>query len=143
VVNNIIGTILNIKRKTKDNLKARLDLEEMHLRGNLHLNRTNPNKTFLPPACFTMSNKEKYYFLTILTNVKLPHGYASNVSHCVKLKECCSRDMKSHDSHIFIQQLMPITLRNSLPNKIVKPLIELSCFLREICSKTLRIEDLD
>jgi hypothetical protein len=106
VVNNIIGTTLYIKRKTKDNLKARLDLEETHLthlRGNLHPDRTNPNKTFLPPACFTMSTKEKYYFLTILMNARLPHGYASNVSHCVKLKECCSRDMKSHDNHIFIQ----------------------------------------
>jgi hypothetical protein len=143
VINNIIGTILNIKGKTKDNLKARLDLEEMHLSGNLHPDRTNPNKTPLPLACFTMSNKEKHDFLTILANVRLPDGHASNVSRCVKLKEHCIRGMKSHDSHILMQQLMPIALRKSLPNKVVKPLIELSCLFREICSKILRIEDLE
>ena len=143
VIDNIIGTILNIKGKTKDNLKACLDLEEMHLRGNHHPNRTNPNKTLLPLACFTMYNEEKHDFLTVLVNVRLPDGHASNVSRCVKLKECCIRGMKSHDSHILIQQLMPIALRKSLSNKVVKPLIGLSYFFREICSKALRIEDLD
>ena len=68
VVDNIIGTILNIKGKTRDNLKARLDLEEMHLRGNLHPDRTNLNKILLPPACFTMSNKKKHDFLIVLVN---------------------------------------------------------------------------
>jgi hypothetical protein len=51
--------------------------------------------------------------------------------------------MKSHDSHILMQQLMLIALRRSLPKKVVGPLIELCGFFREICSKTLRIEDLD
>ena len=103
MVNNIIGTILNIKGKIKDNLKARLDLEEMHLRGNLHLDCTNPNKTLSPPTYFIMSNKEKDDFFTVLTNVKLPDWHALNVSRCVKLKERCIRSMKSHDSHILMQ----------------------------------------
>jgi hypothetical protein len=72
-----------------------------------------------------------------LANVKVPDGYASNVSRCVKLKERCIRGLKSHDSHIIMQQLMPIALRGTLPRKVIKPLIELSSFFREICSKTL------
>ncbi|GLT55146.1 hypothetical protein SLA2020_282940 [Shorea laevis] len=143
VLDNIIGTLLDMKGKTKDNYKARLDLEEMGLRGELHPVRTDPNKTLLPAACFTMSNKEKHDFLAVLANVKVPDGYASNVSRCVKLKERCIRGLKSHDSHILMQQLMPIALRRTLPNSVVKPLIELSSFFRDICSKTLRLEDLD
>jgi hypothetical protein len=143
VLDNIIGTLLGMKGKTKDNYEARLDLEEMGLRGELHPVRTNHNKTILPASCFTMSNKEKYDFLAILANVKVPDGYASNVSRCVKLKERCIRGLKSHDSHIIMQQLMPIALRGMLPRKVIKPLIELSSLFREICSKTLRLKDLD
>jgi hypothetical protein len=40
-------------------------------------------------------------------------------------------------------QLMPIALNGFLPKKVVGPLIELFGFFREICSKTLRLEDLD
>ncbi len=94
VVVNIIGTILDIKGKTKDNINARLDLEEMGLRSDLHPVRSNPNKPLLPPACFTMSNKQKDDFLAVLVNVKMPHMYASKVPHCVKLKEHCIRGLK-------------------------------------------------
>jgi hypothetical protein len=143
VVVNIIGTILDIKGKTKDNINGRLDLEEMSLKSDLHLVRSNPNKPLLPPACFIMSNKQKDDFLAVLVNVKMSDGYASNVSCCVKIKERCIKGMKSHDSHILMQHLMPIALRKSLPNKVVKPLIQLSCFFRDICLKTLHVEDLD
>jgi hypothetical protein len=36
VIDNILGTILDIKGKTKDNLATRLDLQEMGLRPKLH-----------------------------------------------------------------------------------------------------------
>jgi hypothetical protein len=42
-----------------------------------------------------------------------------------------------------MQQLLPVALRGSLPNKVVRPLIELSAFFRGICSKTLTVEDLN
>jgi hypothetical protein len=51
--------------------------------------------------------------------------------------------LKSYDSHILMQQLMPIALNRFLPKKVVGPLIELFGFFMEICSKTLRLEDLD
>jgi len=69
--------------------------------------------------------------------MKVPDGYASNVSRCVKLKKRSIRGLKSHDSHIIMQQLMPIALRGPLPEKVTKPLIEMSSFFNEICSKIL------
>jgi len=35
VCDSLIGTLLNINRKTKDGLNARLDLIEMNIRGKL------------------------------------------------------------------------------------------------------------
>jgi hypothetical protein len=79
----------------------------------------------------------------VLYDVRVPDGYSSNVSRCVKLKECTIGGLKSHDNHIIMQQLMPIALRGTLSDDVVRPLIELCGFFRDICSKTLRVEDLD
>ena len=37
VMDNILGTVLNLKDWTKDNYKARLDLADMGIRSELHL----------------------------------------------------------------------------------------------------------
>ncbi|GLT66501.1 hypothetical protein SLA2020_388620 [Shorea laevis] len=88
VMDNILGTLLNMNGKTKDNLEARQDLRKMNLRPKLHPFTAENNKTYLPAACFTMTKKEKTDFLQVLHDVRVPDGYSSNVSRCVKLKEC-------------------------------------------------------
>jgi len=88
VVDNILGTLLNMNDKTKDNLEARQDLRKMNLRPELHLFTTENGKTLLSAACFTMTKKEKTDFLQVLHDVRMLDGYSSNVSRCVKLKEC-------------------------------------------------------
>jgi len=70
----------------------------------------------------------KLIFLKVIRDVRVPDGYASNVSHCVNLKAHAIVGLKSHDNHILMQQLLPIALRGSLEKKVVKPLIELSAF---------------
>ena len=39
VVDNIIGTLLNLDGKTKDNLKAHQDLNDMGIKSELHLEK--------------------------------------------------------------------------------------------------------
>jgi len=143
IVDNILGTLLNMSGKTKDNKEARQDLHKMKLRPELHPFTAENGKTLLPAACFTMTKKEKTDFLQVLHDVRVPDGYSSNVSRGVKLKECTVGGLKSHDNHIIMQQLMPIALRGTLSDDVVRPLIELCGFFRDICSKTLRVEDLD
>ena len=41
-----------------------------------------------------------------------------------------------------MQQLIPLAIRKSLPKKVVEPLIELSNFFRQLCSKVNRASDL-
>jgi hypothetical protein len=59
VMDNILSTILNIKGKTKDNLAARLDLQEMGLTPKLHPFTAANGKTYMPAACHTMSREDK------------------------------------------------------------------------------------
>ncbi|WMV58364.1 hypothetical protein MTR67_051749 [Solanum verrucosum] len=140
---NIFWTLLNIDGKGKYNLNSCLDLQEMGIRKALHLKKTANGKYYLPPACFTLSNTQKGILLQVLKDVKVPDGYASNISSCVDLNQCTMHGLKSHDCHILMQQLLPIALWNLLPVNVLKPLIELSNFFRGICSKDLKIGDLE
>ena len=53
----IIGMLLNIQGKTKDGLNSRLDLLEMGIREQLAPQSVGGKRTYLPPACHTLSKK--------------------------------------------------------------------------------------
>ena len=96
----------------------------------------------MPHACYHMNDSENDGFLRVLKDVRVPDGYSSNISRCVKLKEHKISGMKSRDNHILMQQLFPIAMHGSFPTEVCRPLIDLSCFFREICSKVLTVEEL-
>jgi hypothetical protein len=83
VMDNILGTMLDIKGKTKDNVQACQDLQEMGLKPKLYPYTGNDEKMYLPLACHTISNDDKTTFLEVLQDVRVPDNYASNISRCV------------------------------------------------------------
>jgi hypothetical protein len=143
VMDNILGTILDIKGKTKDNLAARLDFQEMGLRPKLHPFTAANGKTCMPAACHKMSREDKENFLKVLRNVRVSDGYASNISRCVRLKERTILGLKSHDSHVLMQQVLLIALRQSLPDKVVRPLVKMLAFFRGISLTNLTQDEMD
>jgi hypothetical protein len=91
-----------------------------------------------------MSTEDKINFLKVLEDVRVPNGYASNIFRCVKLDDHTISRLKSHDSHVLMQQLFPIALRGSnLPSSVVTSLVGMCTFFRRICSITLYPEDLN
>ncbi|XP_062075345.1 uncharacterized protein LOC133779394 [Humulus lupulus] len=72
--------------KNKDNLNARLDLKYMGIRSELHPKESESKKTVIPPACFTLSKNEKIVFCRFLKTIKVPDGYAANISRCVDVR---------------------------------------------------------
>jgi hypothetical protein len=115
----------------------------MGLRPTLHSWTSEDGRTYIRPACYTMSKDDKVHFLRVLSNVKVPDRYASNISRCVNLIDRTITGLKSHDSHVLMQQLLPITVRGSLPPNVVQPLVEMSAFFTGICSTTLTEGDMD
>jgi hypothetical protein len=85
----------------------------------------------------TIFDENKINFLQVLKDVRVSDGYASNISRCVRLKECIIAGLKIHDNHILMQQFLPITLCGNLSDNIVRPIVELSAFVQGICSTTL------
>ena len=141
VCDNILWTLLNVDGKSKDNIKARRDLENMGIRKALHPKSLSDSKVYLPPACFTMSKSDKDIFCKVLKNIKVPDGYASNISRRVNIKGRNISGLKSHDNHIIMQQLLPLAVRKSLPTNVARSLIELCNFYRQLCSKTMTFKD--
>jgi len=71
----------------------------------------------------------------------MPDGYASNLRRCVNIEQGRMIGMKSHDCHIFMEQLLPIAF-SALPNQVWKPMAKLSKFFKDLCSTILRVNDL-
>ncbi|XP_071906894.1 uncharacterized protein [Coffea arabica] len=141
ICESIVATLLNLE-KTKDNKKSRLDLRDMGIRSELHPIEKGNGRSVLPPACFTLKKKEKEMFCKVLKGIKVPDGYAANISRCVKVKPPKISGLKSHDYHILMQQLLPIALRRTLSKAVRSPLIKLSRYFRKLCSKVLDPADL-
>lgn len=140
VCNNIYGTLLRLEGKSKDNLQARLDLQEMNIRLGLHPKKKANNKYYLPPATYTMSKNEKQQFCKVLHDIKVPDGYSRNISRCVNVGQAKISGLKSHDYHILIQQLLPVALRGVLPDNVTSVLFELCGYFRELSAKVQYID---
>jgi hypothetical protein len=115
----------------------------MGLRPKLHPFTAANGKTYIPAARHTMFKEDKENFLKVLRNVRVPDGYTSNISRCVRLKERTISGLKSHDSHVLMQQLLPIALRQSLPEKVVRLLMEMFAFFKGICSTKLTQDEME
>jgi hypothetical protein len=69
VFDSIIGTLLDMPRKSKDGLKSRTGLVQFELRSKLHpISRPN-GKYFLPSASYTLTAEEKKIFCQCLHGV--------------------------------------------------------------------------
>lgn len=140
ICDNILGTLLDISGKIKDNEKTREDLRDWGIREELHMKvRGTDNKPVKPVASYTLSSNEKEKFLEFLKSIKLPDGYGANISRCVKEKKLTG--LKSHDCHILLQRFIPLGARGYLNKEVNGVLCELGDFFRELCFKTLRIKD--
>ncbi|CAH9079402.1 unnamed protein product [Cuscuta epithymum] len=143
ICENIVGTLLNIDRKTKDTDKGRQDMEDMNIRKELHLTMTSDGKYKKPHACYVMTKKERHEFCEFLKSVKFPDGYASNISRSVTSSDDKISGMKSHDCHVLLQRLLPVGIRGSLKKEVTDVLAELGNFFQLLCCKKLKKSDLE
>ncbi|XP_057451962.1 uncharacterized protein LOC130743751 [Lotus japonicus] len=142
ICESVIGTLLDLEGKTKDTIKSRLDLQRMGLKKQLHRIMVG-DKYLIPPARYTMSKEEKINFCRILKDVRFPDAYASNIGRCVNINELKISGLKSHDYHVILERLLPLAIRGLLPKDACDPLMELSLFFGDLCSKELELNELD
>lgn len=137
VCESIVGTLLDDPNKTKDGKKARLDLKELKIRSNLHLQDNGGKDNLMPPAKYTLSRQEKKKLCEWIASVKVPDGHASNFKRLVSLKDLRLVGMKTHDCHVLMQQLLPLALRGVLSKDVRFAISKLCSFFNSICSKVI------
>jgi hypothetical protein len=140
VVESVFNTVLNIAEKTKDNIKARVDVQNLCDRKRLHMeppqgNRKNWVKPHANYCLDSLQKKEAFKWLKYI--VMFPDGYCSNMSKGVNLLTGKVTGLKSHDYHIWIEQLLPVMVRGYLPEHVWRVLAELSHFFRTLCAKQI------
>jgi hypothetical protein len=137
VCESLVDTLLDICGKTKDTLNARMDLEEMKLRNNLHHETLENGSKKLPTTYYTLSKQEKMSLCNCLHRIKVPTGYSDNVFGMVNMKTLNVRFKKSHDCHILIGQFLPIAIREILPVKVRDTIMKLCSFFNTISQKVV------
>ena len=139
----LIGTIMNVKGKTKDGLQARQDLKEMKIKKKLWPVEKNGKLTY-PDAPYTLSRSEKELICKTLYHLKVPIGYSGNWRHNVTLDTLELKNLKSHDYHILMQQLLPVMLMHAFEGHrpLRAAIQQLSIFFNVLCSKSINREEL-
>ncbi|CAL0302169.1 unnamed protein product [Lupinus luteus] len=144
ICDNLSDTFLSQEGKSKDNYKTRADLVDMGIRSMLHPQPSpTSGRMVFPRACYQMTMKEKDGFLSVLKNVKFPDEISFNIARCVHDKQRKIFGLKSYDCHVLMQELLPIALRGSVPDKVTSIVVDLCNFFKQICSKVLNVDFLE
>ncbi|XP_062089101.1 uncharacterized protein LOC133795662 [Humulus lupulus] len=130
------------KAKSEDGIKAREDLNALKI-GNELAPKPGNGRTFLPPACYTLTKDEKREVYDCLFNIKVPGGYCSNIRSLVDMKTCTLTGMKSHDCRILMQHVLPIAIRSVLPKNVREIITRLCLFFKSLCSNEVDVYMLD
>ena len=101
VFENLFNTIMDTP-KTKDNIKARKDIEVYCDRLSLHTFVRNNDRVMKPKASYTLTKPQLKKVCEWLKKVKFPDGYASNIGGCVNVQKCTFYSFKSHECHVFL-----------------------------------------
>ncbi|XP_020272145.1 uncharacterized protein LOC109847320 [Asparagus officinalis] len=142
ICDNLLSTLLQDGKKSKDDLRARRDLNALNIRHDLQAREVTEGKFELPSSRITMTKVEMQRFCEVLKSVKSPDGYCSNISNNVQVKERKILGLKTHDYHILLHQLLPVALRNNMADdEVAKVIIEFCGFFRKLCSKVINVTE--
>jgi hypothetical protein len=105
---NIFNIIMDVKGKTKDNIKARMDITLFYNHKNMEL-VFDGSRVAKPRVRFIEKNAQLLVYQW-LKSLHFPDGHASNITRLVNLEECRLYGMNTHDCHVFIQSTHSISL---------------------------------
>lgn len=103
--------------KTKDNVKARIDLPEYYRQKELWLQEITNNKVFKPKAIWSFTIDQKRKICEWIEQLKMPDRHDSNLKKRVDMEHGKQHGMKNHDCHIFMETLLRIAF-SGLPDRI-------------------------
>ena len=104
----LFGTLFGIEGKTKDNPKARVDLEALCDRPLQNMKQPKGKKNWAKPkAWFNLGRPVmREILLWVKKELMFPDGYALNLKRGASLEKLKIFGLKSHDWHIWLERVM-------------------------------------
>ena len=106
-------------------------------RENLHPEKVDDGRQYLSPTSYTLRKEEKESMFECLNSIKAPSGFSSNVKGIINVAEKKFLNLKSHDCHVLMMQLLPVALRGILPPNVRLATVKLCAFLNAISHKAI------
>ena len=104
----ILLGFLAVYGKTKDTPEAREDQQHMHRKDGIHQGQ----------ASYALTKEEKEILFECLVSMKVPYGLSSNIKGIINFPDKKFPNLKSHDCHVIMTQLLPVALRGLLPKNV-------------------------
>src|SRR3954464_2820959 len=115
---NLLG-FLGVYGKTKDTPEARQDQQRLKAPEEpMHPENEKGKRCHLTPASYALTKAEKEIFFECLLSIKVPSGFSSNIKGIIYMTEKKFQNLKSHDCHVIMMQLLPVALRGLLPKNV-------------------------
>ena len=111
----------------------------MKERDNLCPEKTEDGRHYLSPASYTLSKEEKEIIFECLSSMKVRSGFSSNIKGIINVSEKRFLNIKSHDCHVLMTQLLSIALRGILPSHVRLATMKLCAFLNAISQKAINL----
>ena len=73
---------------------------------------------FEGPASYALTKAEKEIFFKVLSSIKVLSGFSSNIKGIINTVEKKFQNLKSHDYHMLMTQLLTVALRGILPENV-------------------------
>jgi len=126
---NLLG-FLGVYGKSKDTPEAREDQQRMKDPYHRHTDKGRLSS-------YALTKAEKEIFFECLRSIKVPAGFSSNIKGIINMAEKKFQNLKSHDCHVIMTQLLPVALRGLLPENVRVPIVKLCAFLNAISQKVI------
>jgi hypothetical protein len=83
-------------------------------------------------ASYALTKEEKVIFFECLSSIKVSSGFSSNIKGIINMTKKKFQNLKSHDCHVIMMQLLPVALNGLLPENVRVVIVKLCAFLNEI-----------
>ncbi|KAK1558021.1 hypothetical protein QYE76_037318 [Lolium multiflorum] len=130
----LVGFDTLIYGKSNDTKEARQDQQSLKDPDDRH------PEWFQGRASYALTKEEKVIFFECLSSMKVPSGFSSNIKGIINMAEKKFQNLKSHDCHVIMMQLLPIALRGLLPENVRVAIVKLCAFLNAISQKVINPE---
>jgi len=129
VFEQVINTVMNVKDKTKDDIRVRKDMSTLCKWKRLDVQVVEEGdgsvREVMLPAPYVLTKDQRTMLCEWIHTLKFSDGYASNLGRCVDMKNALLHNMKSHDCHVFMESLLSLAFRDILPTNVWNVLTEL------------------